>query len=76
MGKNPRQRRGQGGISCLIKKEIGKYVSIVKNDEHKCYIWLKIETPNALRTFVVGCTFLIKILTFMLVWIKTNLVLI
>ena len=53
--KNPRQRRGQGGVACLIKKEIEKYVSIIKNDEHKCYMWLKIETPNDLPTFVVGC---------------------
>ena len=52
---NPRQRRGQGGVACLIKKEIEKYVSIIKNDEHKCYIWLEIETPNDLLTFVVGC---------------------
>ena len=50
-----RQRRGQGGVTCLIKKEIEKYVSIIKNDEHKCYIWLKIETHNDLPTFVVGC---------------------
>ena len=28
---------------------------IVKSDEHKCYIWLKTETPNDLPTFVVGC---------------------
>ena len=26
--KNPRQRRGQEGVTCLIKKEIEKYVSI------------------------------------------------
>ena len=43
----------------MIKKEIEKYVSIIKNDEHKCYIWLKIETPKDLPTFVptfvVGC---------------------
>ena len=41
-------------MACFIKKEIAKYVSIIKNDEHKCYIWLKIETPNDLPTFVVG----------------------
>ena len=34
----------------MIKKEIEKYVSI-----HKCYVWLKIETPKDLPTFVVGC---------------------
>ena len=32
--KNPRQRRGQGGVVCLIKKEIEKYLLIIKNDEH------------------------------------------
>ena len=37
----------------MIKKEIEKYVSIIKNDEHKCYICLKIETPNDLPTFIV-----------------------
>ena len=42
-------------MACSIKKEIEKYVSIIKNDEHKCYIWLKIETPKDLPTFVVGC---------------------
>ena len=39
----------------MIKKEIEKYVPIIKFDEHNCYIWLKIETPIDLPTFVVGC---------------------
>ena len=52
----------------LIKKEIEKYVLIIKNDERTCYIWLKIETPLQLDLI-----FLIKILTFMLVWVKINL---
>ena len=37
----------------MIKKEIEKYVPIIKNDERKCYIWLKIETLKDLPTFVV-----------------------
>ena len=49
--KNPRQRRVQGGVACLIKRELEKYMSIIKNDEHKCYIWLKIETPNGVPTW-------------------------
>ena len=28
---------------------------IIKNDEYKCYIWLKIGTPKDFPTFVVGC---------------------
>ena len=45
----------QGGVASLINKEIEKYVSIIKNDEHKCYIPLKIETPNDLLIFLIRC---------------------
>ena len=41
-------------MTCIIKKEIEKYVSTIKNDERKCHIWLKIETLDDLSTFVVG----------------------
>ena len=51
--KIPRQLRGQGGMAYLIKREIEKYVLTVKQ-EHECYKWLKIETPNDIPTFVVG----------------------
>ena len=47
--KNPRQQR----MMCLIKKEIENYVSIIKKDDYKCYICLKIEIPTNLPTFVV-----------------------
>ena len=39
----------------MIKRELDKYVLIIKNYEHKYYIWIKIETPNDMPTFVVGC---------------------
>ena len=42
-------------MAFFIKKAIEKYVSIIKNDEHKLYIWLKIETPNYLPTLIVRC---------------------
>ena len=34
--KNPCQRRGQGGVASLVEREFKKYVSIIKDDEHKC----------------------------------------
>ena len=51
--KNPRQRRGQGGVACM--KGLEEYVSIIKEDKHKCYLWLKIITPNGIPTFIAGC---------------------
>ena len=36
--KNPREQRGQGEMAFFIKKEIEKYVSIIKNDKHKCHL--------------------------------------
>ena len=42
-------------VVCLIEREREKYVSIIKNDKHKCYIWLEIEIPNEMPTSVVGC---------------------
>jgi len=53
--QNAKQRRGQGGVACLIKKGLEDYVSIVKDDKHKKYTWLKISTPNCMSTFVAGC---------------------
>jgi hypothetical protein len=31
------------------------YVSLVEDNEFKCYIWLKILLPNDMPIFVVGC---------------------
>ena len=53
--KNARQRRGQGGVACMIKRGLEEYVSVVKKDKHKRYLWLKILTPKGEPTFVAGC---------------------
>lgn len=52
--RNARQRRGQGGVACMIRKSV-KNVSIVKEDMHKRYLWLKISLPDDKLIFVAGC---------------------
>ncbi|RYA45856.1 endonuclease/exonuclease/phosphatase family protein [Enterobacter cloacae complex sp. GF14B] len=44
--KNLKQRRGQGGVACMVKKGLEDFVSIVKDDKYKRYVWLKIMTPK------------------------------
>lgn len=35
----------------MIKKGLEDNVSIIKEDKHRHYIWLKIMTPNGTPTF-------------------------
>ena len=53
--RNAKQQRGQGGVACLIRKGCEAFISTVKNDKHKRYIWLKIMTCSDVPTFVAGC---------------------
>ncbi|RYA62356.1 hypothetical protein DD598_30455, partial [Enterobacter cloacae complex sp. 2DZ2F16B1] len=53
--KNLKQRRGQGGLACMVKKGLEDFVSIVKDDKYKRYVWLKIMTPKRAPIFVAGC---------------------
>ena len=49
--KSKATKRRRGGM--FDKGGFEKYGLIIKNYEHKCYIWLKIEISNGMPTFVV-----------------------
>ena len=53
--KNVKQRRGTGGIACMIKHEIKTHAHIIKEDVHKRFMWVHITPPNGTSLYVTGC---------------------
>ena len=51
MGEKYKTTRGLEGWQVRLRGKIGKYRSIV----NMMKIWLKIETPNDMPTFAIGC---------------------
>jgi hypothetical protein len=48
-------KRKRNRLACLIKRGLENCVSFIKYDEYRCCIWLKIQSPNDLPIFGIGC---------------------